>query len=712
MSDKQNTNDETNALLERLEKLAFQKSHYQMVAEVLLNLAEIQGLENLAVNSVLTIMNFLGGTNVQLYYYLADEWYFCDIATSPRLEKRILDPDVLSVIESGNLLERENQDQQKMDSGSSTDECEQSKDWYFPLNYKNKIIGVLVMKGVLVEYTHSVRNEISTIVSFLTQSLNQEINSSTLMQDAYSRLSEKSFQLEREMEEKSREQLKFRQTIDSSFDGFWIVDTTGRFLDVNQAYCDLTGYTKKEILQMSIADLEVNEDGEDTARHIDKIKAQGRERFESIHRKKNGDIFEVEVNASYSADEDSFYVFIKDLRNIKALEIEKHKLEQFQNQRSKMESIGRLAGGIAHDLNNLLTPIIGYSELLLMDLENDEEPLKKVDSILQASLSAKDIIRQLLAFSRKQELEYNYISLNDILLKFEKLLARTIREDISLNISLTKASTEILADKGQIEQVILNLIVNAQDSMTGIPDGKISVKTETAVLSRAAGAELNYLPEGEYVLLSIEDNGSGIDKRIQENIFEPFFSTKGELGTGLGLATVLGIVNQHGGTIVLNSTPGKGSMFTVYLPLKTQKCTAASTANQIDLSGQKEKTILLCEDNDLVLKMTEAMLISLGFTVLTANSPSRALTLCRESKQIDLLLTDIIMPEVNGIELCCEIRSILPHIRVLFMSGYLDDTLPQLDIENLKGSYIQKPFTLNVLSQKIKELLETTDTAE
>jgi len=382
---------------------------------------------------------------------------------------------------------------------------------------------------------------------------------------------------------------------------------------------------------------------------------------------------------------------------------EKSRIEEQLQQTQKVESIGRLAGGVAHDLNNLLTPILGYSEMLLGKVE-DESIKRQIHQIFKAGGKARDLVQQLLAFSRKQELEYKPLDLNKVVRGFKKLLTRTIRENVSIEIVESEKKPIVMADPGQIEQVILNLSVNAQDAMPG--GGVLTIELTVVEMNNLSECRDNNLELGSYVLLAVSDTGQGIESSDRDKIFEPFFSTKGEFGIGLGLATVYGIVNQHNGDIQVNSEPGRGATFKIYLPL----CTECVPPDQAEASGENSRgseTILVAEDNSQVKELTETILRDLGYNVLSGNNGTEALELLSSRKgQVDLLLTDVIMPDMNGRELFLKAEESQPGLKVLYMSGYADKVIARHNITEIGSRFIQKPFSMGRLAKKLREVLE------
>lgn len=384
---------------------------------------------------------------------------------------------------------------------------------------------------------------------------------------------------------------------------------------------------------------------------------------------------------------------------------EKGRIEEQYHQARKLESIGRLAGGVSHDLNNLLSPIIGYGEMLLNDLDPGDARREFVDQILRAGLRARDLVRQLLAFSRKQTLEYKPVDMNKAVTGFEKLLRRTIREDIEIEIIPSPDIGTVMADINQIEQVILNLVVNASDAM---PEGGcLTIETASANLDEDYAAKHQGVRPGAYVMLAVSDTGCGMDDETREHAFEPFFSTKGEQGTGLGLATVYGIVKQHGGNIWVYSELDKGTTFKIYLPVSEEARVEEKTCDKIATDLKGSETILLVEDDEQVRDLARAILRRQGYTVLVAENGLKALTvLASHDDPVQLLLTDVVMPEMNGKELFIKAAEKYPGLKVLYMSGYTANVIAHRGALEEGIAFIQKPFTVQALTAKVREVLE------
>jgi two-component system, cell cycle sensor histidine kinase and response regulator CckA len=385
---------------------------------------------------------------------------------------------------------------------------------------------------------------------------------------------------------------------------------------------------------------------------------------------------------------------------------DRKQLEDQLRQSQKMEAVGQLAGGIAHDFNNLLTAITGYSSMGLQYIDENHRIKGYLEEIKKAGDRAANLTRQLLAFSRKQILQPLPLNLNDIVSDINKLLQRLIGEDIQLSVKLGLELRRIKVDPGQIEQVLVNLAVNSRDAMPR--GGKLTIETANEELSQEYTSRHIGLQAGRYVVLSVSDNGMGMDEKTEERIFEPFFTTKGkEKGTGLGLSTVYGIVKQSGGHISVYSEVGHGTTFKIYLPEYDAPETTESAAVP-NASSRGSETVLLVEDEDVVRGLARQILEQEGYSVLEASRGEEALSLCAAYKQpIQLLLTDVVMPETSGKEVADRLRTLRPEIKVLFMSGYTDEAIVHHGVLDAKVEFIQKPFTPVALARKVREVIDS-----
>jgi PAS domain S-box-containing protein len=392
----------------------------------------------------------------------------------------------------------------------------------------------------------------------------------------------------------------------------------------------------------------------------------------------------------------------------KKAEIKRKSLEDQLLQAQKLESVGRLAGGVAHDFNNMLSVIVGHAELVLEQMQTDDPLRPHITEVHAAARRSADITRQLLAFARRQTAAPKLLDLNITVESALKMLRRLIGEDIDLSWNPKQDLWPVKMDPTQIDQILANLCVNARDAISDV--GKITIETGKAIFDTAYCAEHAGFQPGEYVLLAVSDNGSGMDKETRDKIFEPFFTTKGVgRGTGLGLSTVYGIVRQNDGFINVYSEPGKGSTFKIYLPRHTGQIVAEPIAGEAEFSKGNGELILIVEDDASILQLTEKMLTSLNYRVLVAGSPPEALRLAQScTEKIILLITDVVMPEMNGRELADHLRSHDPDLRCLFMSGYTADVIAHRGILEAGVNFIQKPFSKKELANKVRAALSPT----
>ncbi len=383
----------------------------------------------------------------------------------------------------------------------------------------------------------------------------------------------------------------------------------------------------------------------------------------------------------------------------------RRELEAQFYQSQKMESIGRLAGGIAHDLNNLLVPILGYTDLALYEVPANTPLAEHMRQVKQAGERAADLTRQILAFSRRQVLQITKLDLNQVITGFKNLMQRLIGETIQLNTVLAASLSPIMADKSQLEQILLNLVINARDAMPG--GGTLTLETANVTLDRAYAKKHPEAEAGDYVMLAVSDTGHGMNAEVRSRIFEPFFTTKEPgKGTGLGLATVYGITKQHNGHIWVYSEPGQGASFKVYLPVASQKHPPAEIQTGPGRIPHGNETILLVEDEDAVRQLVSETLEARGYRLLQARDPFTALTIANEYRgEIDLLLTDVVLPQMNGPELFKRIVMLYPNIKILYMSGYTDDVIVHHGVLQSGTHFLQKPFSINSLEQKVKQVL-------
>ncbi len=555
-----------------------------------------------------------------------------------------------------------------------------------PLKVNQHIFGVLVLKNYTENFCFGERDvDVLTLISQqLAAAIDRKRNEQSLR----------------------RSEVSYRSLIQTAVYGIYRSSLDGRFLDVNPALIGMLGYNSAlEVLRLD-PQKQVFADPSEYNRLIDEFRRTGRiDGIEVRWKRNDGGLITVRISgrAVAAGDEpaDVIEAIAEDITARRVLE------DQFR-QAQKMEAVGRLAGGIAHDFNNLLMVIGGYTEVLLNQLSLDHPLFSKAEAIQQASDRATTLTRQLLAFSRKQLLELKVVDVNAIVSDMQRLLRPLIGEDIELTTQLAPSIGCTRADAGQLEQVIMNLVVNAKDALPN--GGKISLRTAGVILDDSERPEHSYIKNGSYVTISVSDNGQGMDRETQARIFEPFFTTKEKgKGTGLGLSTVYGIVKQSGGYVFVQSELGRGTAFTIYLPRVDEPCDAlASTAASPSSAGGSE-TILLVEDEESVRQLVRETLQSRGYRVLEAANGEGALAVAAAHKDaLHLVITDVVMPGLSGHELAQQLLAVRPGVKVLYLSGYAQDAFPPNESHN---AFLQKPFTLQSLARKVREVLGTASGA-
>jgi signal transduction histidine kinase/two-component SAPR family response regulator len=465
-------------------------------------------------------------------------------------------------------------------------------------------------------------------------------------------------------------QERLRLIFDHVGDALFIAEDTGRIIDANPAACALSVKSLDTLRSLAISD---------------------------VLPENNGKVLDIR-SATFAPG-----VLVYTVRDL----TRQRKLEDQLLQAQKMEAVGQLAGGVAHDFNNLLTVIMSYSSLLLSDPGANEAVRADIQEISDAAERAAALTRQLLAFSRKQVLQMRAVNINAVVTNVETMLRRLIGEDISLTTHLDSDLALINADPGQLEQVLINLVVNARDAMPG--GGALTITTDNAELSdEISDRHLGAAP-GKYVMVAVTDTGSGMTRDVQQRLFEPFYTTKGPgKGTGLGLATVHGIVKQCDGDVYVYSELDHGTTFKVYFPRLTGVPEEIETVVEHHaVVPRGSETLLLAEDDESIRALGARVLGSLGYNVLVARTGREALRIVAEYKgTIDLIATDVVMPEMNGSQLVERVLEARPGIRVLFMSGYTDDEVMRRGVIDGQTAFLQKPFTPDLLAHKVREVLD------
>jgi len=499
----------------------------------------------------------------------------------------------------------------------------------------------------------------------------------------------------------------YRELFERSADAILIIEGE-TFIDCNDATVRMLRYAcKEEVLQTHPSELSppLQPDGRDSFEKANEMIAvafeRGSHRFEWDHRRADGEVFPVEVllTAVQERDRRVLHVVWRDITERKLLE---DQLRQAQ----KMEAIGKLTGGIAHDFNNLLVAVLGHSDLLAELVQDRPEECEHVREIRRAGERAADLVHQLLAFGRKQQLLPAVLDLNQLTLETQRLLERLIGEDVTLVPKLAGEPVPIKADRGQIEQVFLNLAANARDAMPS--GGTLTIETRRERLTRAAIDHEQSLPDGEYAVLCVSDTGTGMDPETARRAFEPFFTTKAVgKGSGLGLATVYGIIRQSGGRVSLHSAPGQGTEVEILLPLTLEAIPELVTPVVLpDGDHGGGETVLVAEDDEAVASLVVRALVGRGYRVLVAMDGREALSLYRRhGDEIELLVTDVIIPIMGGPQLVSSLRELGLEPRVLFMSGYTNEGLSQLH-ELDQVDILQKPFDVHELARRVRNALD------
>ncbi len=515
----------------------------------------------------------------------------------------------------------------------------------------------------------------------------------------------------KELALKAAEYEMVAHAVQNSIDAFVFTGLEGVIIHPNRACCRLFGFEPSELVGQSVKIFLASDSRESADSMLDQIRKFGRWTGNVTCQKRDGTKITCLLSASIIHDFQGKPVgmlgILRDLSEIQQIEQEKAAIEAQLRQASKLESIGRLAGGVAHDFNNILNVINGYAELGLLEAKPGHPLHDKLMGILKAGRRASELTQQLLAFSRKQVIKQEAVDFNSLLRDVEKMLGRILGEHIEIKTKIEPGLLPIFADRSQLEQIVMNLAVNAHDAMPS--GGKLTIEASNFNVDEITSHSLYGLPPGKYVKIEVSDTGEGMSDQVKERIFEPFFTTKGQSkGTGLGLATVYGIVKQNNGAIMVYSELGHGTTFKIILPAAENQ-SANNQAQEDEWTDQPEVgsgTILLVEDDPGVRILTNKMLTNIGYRVVEADLPEKAIDMFHDIREeVDLLLTDVIMPGMNGPELAQRLREVRPDLNVLFMSGYTADTIADKGILKEGVNLIHKPFTLKSLSEAVKGAL-------
>ncbi len=505
---------------------------------------------------------------------------------------------------------------------------------------------------------------------------------------------------------------RYRQLFDNIKDAVYVYLGTaermpGRIIEVNEVACKSLGYTREEFLQMSPPDIDTPDTLANLPRVMEELYQNGQTMWEGAHMTKDGQRIPVEIsNRLFDfRGVPMILATARDLSERKKAEEEKEELQAQLNHAQKMESVGRLAGGVAHGFNNMLGVILGHAEMAMGQIDETNQLFADLTEITKAAERSTELTRQLLAFARRQTISPKILDLNETVEGMLKMLRRLIGEDIDLAWLPAKSLWPVKVDPSQLDQVLANLCVNARDAISGI--GKVTIETGTTCFDSDYCARHPEFVPGEFVMLAVSDDGCGMDKETVSKIFEPFYTTKnmGE-GTGLGLATVYGIVRQNNGFINVYSEPGQGTTFKLYIPrAEEQKTEKPPVHSNQDLRGKE--TVLLVEDEEPMLALGKTILQRYGYEVLATKSPTEALAMAQNhAGPLHLLITDVVMPEMNGRDLRDRLAEIKPGFKTIFMSGYTANVIAHHGILDEGINFLQKPFSLQTILEKIRLVLD------
>lgn len=558
--------------------------------------------------------------------------------------------------------------------------------------------------------------QIRAMLKLKTANISQQAEQGRLQEMVARRTRELAEELasrEKALEKLAESETLFKTVFTQAPMGLCLVDQkTGRYLRANPALARITGLTEEELCTRSWRDITPPEEIKHIQAGLAAMNTGKTAVFQMEKRYNRPDGSAIPVRLTVTAlpafDKPSarYLAIVEDMSSAKEAEQEKAQLEEQLRQSQKMETAGRLAGGIAHDFNNIISAILGYSDLLLKGLENGTARPADVEEMKKAGLRAAALTRQLLAFSRKQVLKQEVLDANLVLRGMKAMLNRLLGENIKLSIIASKAPVFLKADQGHLEQVLLNLSVNARDAMPR--GGKLTLEASHVRMDEAYVQRHGTIAPGDYVLVTVSDNGNGMSAETKAHLFEPFFTTKPrDKGTGLGLSTVHGIVRQSGGHIMVYSEEGHGTVFKLYFPSAAPETPVPEEPRPAAKARAGGGGVILVVDDDVAMRtVTRRMLAGDGFEVLEAGSAEEALSLCRRrGSAISMLLTDMVLPKLGGFELAGRLRAQYPGLHVLFMSGYTEHACLENEMLDPDRNFIQKPFTLDTLTRKVRETL-------
>ncbi|MBN1652260.1 MAG: response regulator [Deltaproteobacteria bacterium] len=512
-------------------------------------------------------------------------------------------------------------------------------------------------------------------------------------------------------EELRQSEENYRTLFNCAGDAIFIREPSGKFLEVNDVAAERLGYSRAELLALTPRNFDDPTDSVDVDKRTEVIQRKGSAIFETVHVARDGRRIPTEISARLVRYQGRRVILsiARDITERKRAEEEREKLQEQLQVSQKMEAIGSLAGGVAHDFNNLLSVILSHTGFAI-DGEKDGDSDSIKDDLLEVKKAADRAValtRQLLAFSRKQVLQPIPLSLNQVAVGIEKMLRRILGEDIEFIQSLAPDLGVVWGDPGQIEQVLMNLVVNARDAMP--EGGKLTIETSNVKIDEEYAAHHLDTKPGSYVQLAVTDTGYGMDEQTKNRLFEPFFTTKQKgKGTGLGLSTVYGIVKQSGGDICVYSELGHGTTFKIYLPRELNMTATVAKTSTVPMRSTGNETIIVVEDAEALRNVARRSLEEAGYTVLTAADGGEALSICAQhAGDIHLLVTDVVMPRMNGRSLAQKLSKAQPTLKVLYMSGYPDSSIVHHGVLDAEAHFLGKPFTAAELTRKVREVLDS-----
>ncbi len=505
---------------------------------------------------------------------------------------------------------------------------------------------------------------------------------------------------------------RYQSILESTMDGYWLVDTRGKLQDVDDTYCRMSGYSKEELLTMTISDLEEAESGDEVTDHIEQVIVNGEDRFESRHRRKDGSVYDVEVSTRYRSHGGGFFVsFLRDISEQKKQEVERARLERELQQTYKMEALGQLTGGIAHDFNNILGIILGYTEASLAQCDRDGHNRLSgyLNRVMTAGLRAKGLVARMLTFSRGENRGDTLLHLPPLIRENLNMLRATLPASIEVTTEIDDVSAVIM-DPGQANQLLMNLCINARDAMNG--KGNIHVRLREVTGMEAECSACHKRVEGDWIELSVTDSGVGIQDDVVGRIFDPFFTTKDVgKGTGLGLAVVAGIMRSHAGHIIVSTEPGKGTNFRLIFPRleNNEAGNEDSQPTSVNVQQGHGERILIVDDEPDLAEFIGDVLNSYHYSATVLTSSETALErFRRDPEEFALVIADQTMPGLTGIELVTAMRDFRPDLPMILTSGFNED-LDQVIAAELGVRYLEKPFQVNRLVAELNDLLGAAD---